>query len=107
MNPILLPNPILVTALNLVIGYGKGAATAKQAYNGGRPILDVAKETTGLSEKGLKKLLDPPVFAKGGGSSGARWGCRIISRSNEMKQCFTLSQNSTPSTTIDERAHCV
>src|SRR5438552_7728274 len=40
-------NPILVTALNPVIGYEKGAATAKQAYKEGRPILDVAKETTG------------------------------------------------------------
>ena len=43
-------NPILVTALNPVIGYEKGAATAKQAYKQGRPILDVALETTGLSE---------------------------------------------------------
>ena len=59
-------NPILVTALNPVIGYAKGAATAKQAYKQGRPILDVAKETTGLSEKELKKLLDPAVLAKGG-----------------------------------------
>jgi fumarate hydratase class II len=59
-------NPILVTALNPVIGYAKGAATAKQAYKEGRPILDVAKETTGLSEKELKKLLDPAVLAKGG-----------------------------------------
>jgi fumarate hydratase class II len=59
-------NPILVTALNPVIGYAKGAATAKQAYKEGRPILDVAMETTGLSEKELKKLLDPAVLAKGG-----------------------------------------
>jgi len=59
-------NPILVTALNPVIGYAKGAATAKQAYKEGRPILDVARETTGLSEKELKKLLDPAVLAKGG-----------------------------------------
>ena len=59
-------NPILVTALNPVIGYAKGAATAKQAYKEGRPILEVAKETTGLSEKELKKLLDPAVLAKGG-----------------------------------------
>ena len=59
-------NPILVTALNPVIGYEKGAATAKQAYREGRPILDVARETTGLSEKRLKKLLDPAALAKGG-----------------------------------------
>jgi fumarate hydratase class II len=36
-------NPILITALNGVIGYEKGAAIAKQAYKEGRPILDVAK----------------------------------------------------------------
>jgi fumarate hydratase, class II len=59
-------NPILVTALNPVIGYEKGAATAKKAYKEGRPILDVAKETTGLSEKELKKLLDPTALTKGG-----------------------------------------
>ena len=68
-------NPILVTALNPVIGYEKGAATAKQAYQQGRPILDVARETTGLPEKQLRKLLDPAALAKGGihgapGSSG-------------------------------------
>ena len=36
-------NPILVTALNPVIGYEKGAAIAKQAYAEGRPILEVAR----------------------------------------------------------------
>src|SRR5690606_41906304 len=59
-------NPILVTALTPVIGYEKGAATAKQAYKEGRPILEVARETTGLSDKQLMKLLDPAKLAKGG-----------------------------------------
>ncbi len=59
-------NPILVTALNSVIGYELGAATAKQAYKEGRPILEVAKETTGLSETELKRLLDPLKLTKGG-----------------------------------------
>ncbi|GGD53329.1 class II fumarate hydratase [Pseudoxanthomonas indica] len=59
-------NPILVTALNPVIGYEKGAAIAKQAYKENRPVLDVAKEVTGLPEKTLKALLDPAVLAKGG-----------------------------------------
>jgi fumarate hydratase class II len=59
-------NPILVTALNPVIGYEKGAATAKQAYKQGRPILDVARETTGLSDKQLKRLLNPAALTKGG-----------------------------------------
>ncbi len=59
-------NPILVTALNPVIGYEKGAATAKQAYKEGRPILDVALETTGLQRDELKRLLDPLALTKGG-----------------------------------------
>ncbi|HET9818312.1 MAG TPA: class II fumarate hydratase, partial [Rhodanobacteraceae bacterium] len=59
-------NPILVTALNPVIGYEKGAATAKKAYKEKRPILDVALETTGLSKAELKKLLDPVALTKGG-----------------------------------------
>jgi fumarate hydratase class II len=59
-------NPILVTALNPVIGYEKGAATAKQAYKQKRPILEVALDTTGLSKAELKKLLDPVALTKGG-----------------------------------------
>ncbi|MEJ2788205.1 MULTISPECIES: class II fumarate hydratase [unclassified Pseudoxanthomonas] len=59
-------NPILVTALNPVIGYEKGAAIAKQAYKQNRPVLDVAREVTGLPEKTLRPLLDPAVLAKGG-----------------------------------------
>jgi fumarate hydratase class II len=59
-------NPILVTALNRVIGYEKGAAIAKKAYAQGRPILDVAKEETDLSEAELKILLDPAKLTQGG-----------------------------------------
>jgi fumarate hydratase class II len=67
-------NPILVTALNPVIGYEKGAATAKQAYHEKRPILEVAKETTGLSEDELKKLLDPLTLTRGGIHGGGGGG---------------------------------
>ena len=66
VNQALAMNPILVTALNPVIGYEKGAATAKQAYKQGRAILDVALETTGLSKAELKQLLDPLALTKGG-----------------------------------------
>ncbi len=52
-------NPILVTALNSVIGYEKGAAIAKKAYREGRPILDVAEENTDISRARLEELLDP------------------------------------------------
>jgi len=67
-------NPILVTALNPVIGYEKGAATAKQAYKQNRPILDVARETTGLSEAKLKQLLDPLTLTRGGVHGGSGGG---------------------------------
>ena len=66
VNQALAMNPILVTALNPVIGYEKGAATAKQAYKQHRPIMDVALETTGLSKDELRRLLDPMALTKGG-----------------------------------------
>ena len=59
-------NPILVTALNPVIGYELGAETAKRAYAEGRPILDVALETSGLAEDQLRQLLDPLALTRGG-----------------------------------------
>ncbi|WP_290885779.1 class II fumarate hydratase [Arenimonas sp.] len=59
-------NPILVTALNPVIGYEQAAAIAKQAYREGRPVLAVAREATGLDEKVLRKMLDPALLARGG-----------------------------------------
>ena len=59
-------NPILITALNSVIGYEKGAAIAKQAYKEGRPVLDVAKENTKLHADELKELLDPAGLTTGG-----------------------------------------
>jgi fumarate hydratase class II len=67
-------NPILVTALNPVIGYEKGAATAKQAYKEKRPIMDVALETTGLSKTELQALLDPMTLTKGGIHGGGGGG---------------------------------
>jgi fumarate hydratase class II len=59
-------NPILVTALNPVIGYEKGAAIAKKAYADGREIRDVAREMTELTEGELDRLLDPAVLTDGG-----------------------------------------
>ena len=59
-------NPILVTALNPIIGYEKAALIAKKAYKENRPILDVAAEETDISYAKLKKLLDPSKLSKGG-----------------------------------------
>ena len=67
-------NPILVTALNPVIGYEKGAAIAKKAYAEGRPIREVAAQMTDLPREELARLLDPAELTtggiKGGGGSG-------------------------------------
>ena len=59
-------NPILVTALNPVIGYELGAKVAKQAYAEKRPVKDVARELTDLSDEELDRLLDPAALTKGG-----------------------------------------
>ncbi len=56
-------NPILVTALNPVIGYAKAAAIAKKAYAENRPVIDVAEEKTDLSREELQRLLDPGLLA--------------------------------------------
>jgi fumarate hydratase class II len=64
-------NPILVTALNPVIGYEKAAKIAKRAYAEQRPVLDVALEDSGLPEKTLRRLLDPASLTKGGIKGGA------------------------------------
>lgn len=58
-------NPILITALNTVIGYEKGAKIAKQAYQEGRPVREVAAENTNLSPEELAKLLDPRALTHG------------------------------------------
>jgi len=59
-------NPILVTAMNPVIGYEKGAAIAKKAYAERRPIREVAAELTDLSSKEIGRLLDAKGLTKGG-----------------------------------------
>jgi fumarate hydratase class II len=67
-------SPILVTALNPVIGYEKGAAIAKKAYAEGRPILEVAAEMTDLSAEELRRLLDPKALTQGGIGAGGGGG---------------------------------
>jgi fumarate hydratase class II len=59
-------NPILVTALNPVIGYELGAKIAKAAYADGRAVIDVAEEMTELSRQELERLLDPYDLTLGG-----------------------------------------
>jgi len=59
-------NPILVTALNRVIGYDLGAKIAKAAYAQRRALKDVALEMTDLSSEELDTLLDPRGLTEGG-----------------------------------------
>jgi fumarate hydratase, class II len=65
MNEALTRNPILVTALNPVIGYEKAAQIAKRAYAENRPVIEVAKDMTDLSLAELKVLLDPARLIHG------------------------------------------
>ena len=67
-------NPILVTALNPIIGYEKAAAIAKRAYKENRPVLDVAREDSGLPEAELRQLLDPAALTEGGIHAGGGGG---------------------------------
>jgi fumarate hydratase class II len=59
-------NPILVTALNPVIGYEKGAQIAKKAYAEKRRVKEVAAEMTQLNREDLDRLLDPRKMTEGG-----------------------------------------
>ncbi len=63
-------NPMLVTALNPVIGYDRAAAIAKRAYAEARPIRDVANEMTDLGEERIAKLLDPRALTRRGERQG-------------------------------------
>jgi fumarate hydratase class II len=67
-------NPILVTALNPVIGYEKAAAIAKKAYRERRPVFEVALEDSGLEAAELRRLLDPAALTEGGIRAGAGGG---------------------------------
>jgi fumarate hydratase class II len=66
INKALGRNPILVTALNPVIGYELGAAVAKKAYAEGRAVKEVAREMTDLTDDELDRLLDPAALTEGG-----------------------------------------
>jgi len=66
VQAVLARNPVLITAANSVIGYDRGAAIAKRAYQEGRPVIDVACEMTDLDEAELRRLLDPRRLTRGG-----------------------------------------
>jgi fumarate hydratase class II len=66
LNTALARNPILVTALNPLIGYARAAEIAKLAYKENRPIIEIAEENTELSRIELEQLLDPTKLTYGG-----------------------------------------
>jgi fumarate hydratase class II len=66
INSLVGRNPIIVTALNPVIGYEKGAKIAKRAYAEGRLLKDVALEETSLTAEELDRILDPRGLTEGG-----------------------------------------
>lgn len=67
-------NPIMVTALNPIIGYQVAAKIAKRAYAEGRRVKEVAAEMTDLSAEELDRLLDPADLTEGGIKGGGGGG---------------------------------
>lgn len=59
-------NAILVTALNPVIGYSKGAEVAKEAMANNQTVYQVVVEKGYLSEEEADKLLDARSLTEGG-----------------------------------------
>ncbi|MBC8099756.1 MAG: aspartate ammonia-lyase [Armatimonadetes bacterium] len=62
----LLRNPILVTALNPIIGYEKGAAVAKKSLAENKTLLDVVLELGYLTEAEARQALDARTMTEGG-----------------------------------------
>lgn len=59
-------NPILVTALNPIIGYNKGAEVAKRALAEKKAVKDVVLEMGLMSEEEVTEALDPRKMTEGG-----------------------------------------
>ncbi len=59
-------NPILVTALNPVIGYQKGAEVAKKSMAENRSIIEIVVELGYMSEEDARAALDARKMTEGG-----------------------------------------
>lgn len=59
-------NPILVTALNPIIGYNKGAEVAKKALAEGKSVKEVVLEMGLMTEAELDEALDARSMTEGG-----------------------------------------
>ncbi len=62
----LMRNPILVTALNPIIGYQKGAEVAKKSLAENRSLLDIVVDLGYLSEDEARQALDARKMTEGG-----------------------------------------
>jgi fumarate hydratase class II len=67
-------NPIMVTALNPIIGYDQAAKIAKRAYAEKRRVKEVAAEMTDLTPEQLDDLLNPADLTEGGIKGGSTGG---------------------------------
>jgi fumarate hydratase, class II len=67
-------NPILVTALNPIIGYNNGAAVAKKSLAEGKSVKQVVLEMGLMSEEELDKALNPGAMTEGGIVAGVSGG---------------------------------
>lgn len=59
-------NPILVTALNPIIGYQKGAEVAKKSLAENRSLLEIVVELGYMTEADARKALDARQMTEGG-----------------------------------------
>ena len=59
-------NPILVTALNPIIGYNKGAEVAKKSLKEGKSVREVVLELGYMSEEEVDEALDAYAMTEGG-----------------------------------------
>lgn len=62
----LMANPVLVTALNPLVGYSLAAKIAHKASETGEPVIDVAEQMTDISRAELERILDPLKLTRGG-----------------------------------------
>ncbi len=67
-------NPILVTALNPIIGYANGATVAKKCLAEGKSVRDVVLEMGLMSADDLEKALAPYPMTEGGIHAGGGGG---------------------------------
>ena len=67
-------NPILVTALNPIIGYLKGAEVAKKSLAENRSIREVVVSLGYMSDEDAAKALDARAMTEGGIKEGVSGG---------------------------------